>query len=334
MEVDLEVLDPTTDAERWDRLVDRANGVNPLYRAAAIREQAEATGTHTHLLVGRIGQEPIGLFPVFEYSRGPVAAAFSPPPRSWSCYLGPAMVGTAALRRRTVDRRTDGFLTESLDWINEQIGPIYSKYVLTLGDVRPFLSSGFDAEPALTYVVQLDCDEEELLDRFSRDARNKLSGTDVDTFVEEGDEDAVEQIVEQVSDRYAAQGRPFHADPAYVRSLYTALGPDRLRPYVCRADGSFCGGILVLDAGSTRYRWLGGVKPTTDVSVPVNELLDWQVMRDGLANGVNRYDLVGAGVSGINEYKAKFNPDIEPYYTVTAGSYGVDLLIDRYRKPG
>lgn len=55
-------------------------------------------------------------------------------------------------------------------------------------------------------------------------------------------------------------------------------------------------------------------------------------MRDGLRDGLERYDLVGAGVPSINRYKAKFNPRLETHYEITAGSFGIDLLIDRYRK--
>ncbi len=45
-------------------------------------------------------------------------------------------------------------------------------------------------------------------------------------------------------------------------------------------------------------------------------------MRDGLRAGLERYDLVGAGVPSINRYKAKFNPRLETNYTITRARSG------------
>lgn len=333
MTVEVSVLDPETEDDRWDWLVERAHRTHPLYRSGALSLQATETGTTYHLLVGHVGEEPVGVFPVFEYRRGPLAAAFSPPPRSWSCFLGPAMIEDSSLKRRTADRRTASFLEGCLEWIDETVSPLYSKYVLAMKDVRPFLSE-FAAEVSYTYVVPLDADPDSLLERFSSDARRKIRSAPERATIEEGNGRDIERIIEQVQARYAAQDRAFHLKTDYARRLYEELGATALRPYVCRLDGTFVGGILVLESDSTRYRWLGGVKPAEGVDVPVNELLDWRVMVDGLDAGIERYDMVGAGVSSINRYKAKYNPELETYHTVTTGSYGLDTVIDRYRKPG
>jgi len=330
MSVEITALDPDEDRDRWNRIVERADRTNPFYRGEAITLQAKETGTTPHLLVGYKGEEPVGLFPVFEYRRGPVSGAFSPAPYSWSIYLGPAPANLAKLKRRKADRRVRRFLEGSLAWIDEAFGPVYSQFdVAAIADVRAFEWAGYDVSPSFTYVVDLEGDPEELLATFSSDARSNVRSAD-GYVVTEGDRDDVARIVEQVRARYRSQGKPFHLTGEFARSLYDALPEGRLRPYVCLVDGEFVGGILIVESATTRYRWQGGVK--TDVELPVNDVLDWEVMRDGLEAGLDRYDLVGAGVPSINRYKAKFNPRLEGYYTVTGGSYGVDLLVDRYRK--
>ncbi|WP_265107957.1 lipid II:glycine glycyltransferase FemX [Halosolutus halophilus] len=334
MSVEVTVLDPRHDAADWNRYVERSDGTNPFYRAEALRLQAQDTGTTLHLLAGFKGQEAVGLFPIFEYSKGPITGVFSPAPRSWSCYLGPSVLNVAKLKRRKADRRIRRFLDGCLEWIDEEISPLYTKFVAAeFEDVRPFVWNEYDVEPEYTYVVDLEGSEDDLLDRFSGDARSNVRNADDDVYaIEEGDVADVARIIEQVQRRYENQGRSFHLSAAFAQSVYEALPDGSIRPYVCRVDGDFLGGILVVESDRTRYRWQGGVKPDADVDVAINDLLDWHVMRDGLRTGLERYDLVGAGVPSINRYKAKFNPRLETNYTITSGSFGIDFVIDTYRK--
>ncbi|AXR78665.1 lipid II:glycine glycyltransferase FemX [Natrarchaeobaculum sulfurireducens] len=334
MTVELRVLNPRTEADEWNRYVERSGGTNPFFRAEALRLQAADTGTRPHLLVGFKGQEAVGIFPIFEYTRGPFTGAFSPAPRSWSPYLGPAVLNVEKLKQRKADRRIKRFLEGCLEWVDEELSPIYSKFIAAeFDDVRPFVWNDYEVKPGYTYVVDLEGDEEELLNRFSGDARNNIRNADEDAYVvEEGDITDVERIVEQVDRRYENQDRSFHLSTEFAQKAYHRLPDGSLRPYVCRIDGEFVGGILVVESARTRYRWQGGVKPDTDLELPVNDLLDWYVMRDGLRNEIARYDMVGAGVPSINRYKAKFNPRLETHYEITDGSLGLDLVVDQYRK--
>ncbi|MXV62546.1 GNAT family N-acetyltransferase [Natronorubrum sp. JWXQ-INN-674] len=335
MSIEVTVLDPQDDAGEWNRYVERSDGTNPFYRAEALELQAEDTGSTPYLLTGFKGQEAVGLFPVFEYNKGPITGAFSPAPQSWSCYLGPSLLNVDKLKQRKADRRTKRFLEGALEWIDEEISPLYSKFVAAeFDDVRPFIWNEYDVQPGHTYVVDLEgIDEETLLKRFSSDARNNVRNADEDAYViEEGDGEDVERIVDQVAKRYESQGQSFQLSPEFARSAHEQLPDGSIRPYTCRVDGEFVGGILVLESETTRYRWQGGVKPEMDIDLPINDLLDWHVMRDGLHDGIERYDLVGAGVPSINRYKAKFNPRLETHYEITSGSFGLDLVIDQYRK--
>lgn len=334
MSIDVTTLDLHDDGEEWNRYVERANDTNPFYRAEALELQAEETNTTAHLLAGFKGQESVGLFPVFEYRKGPITGAFSPAPYSWSCYLGPALVNVGKLKQRKEDRRNKQFIEGCLEWIEEELSPHYQKYVTgEFEDVRPFVWNDFEARPGYTYVVDLEGSEEDLLGRFSSDARSNIRNASEEEYViEEGNGDDVEGIIEQVRARYESQDRPFQLTPEYARSIYEAVPDGCVRPYTCRVDGEFVGGILVAESDTTRYRWQGGVKPDVDVDLSINDVLDWHVMRDGLRDGLERYDLVGAGVPSINRYKAKFNPRLETHYTITAGTFGLDLLIDRYQK--
>ncbi|MDZ7729863.1 MAG: GNAT family N-acetyltransferase [Natrialbaceae archaeon] len=332
--VSVRTLDLTNEAEHWDRVVQRSPGANPFASSAALKLLAAETGTEVHALLGEVGEEPIGMFPVFVYRRGPIAASFSPPPYSWSCYLGPSTVNLSKLKQRKAERRTKRFLEGCISWVTDTVAPVYSRYVAAeFPDVRPFVWNGFDVEPGYTYVVDLS--PENLLSRFSRDARQNIRSAEAEaSTIEEGSRAAVATIISQVAERYERQGKSFHLSPEFAQQLYDTLPDGTLRPYVCRVDGQIQGGILVVESERSIYRWQGGVRPSDPIDIPINDLLDWHVMCEGQSRGRQRYDLVGAGVQSINRYKAKFNPDLEPYYTITDGTFGLDRLVDRYRKLG
>jgi len=118
-------------------------------------------------------------------------------------------LNVAKLKQRKADRRTKRFLEGSLEWIEEAISPVYSKFVAAeFDDVRPFTWAGYNVEPGYTYVVDLEDDEETLLKRFSSDARNNVRNADEDAYIiEEGDNDDVERIVDQVAKRYKIKDR-------------------------------------------------------------------------------------------------------------------------------
>jgi hypothetical protein len=72
------------------------------------------------------------------------------------------------------------------------------------------------------------------------------------------------------------------------------------------------------------------MKPDTGVGVPVNDLLDWRVIRDALDRGLGQYDLVGAGSPTVSRYKAKFDPDLRPTYAIRKAATGVRPLVRAY----
>ncbi|MFB6164778.1 MAG: GNAT family N-acetyltransferase, partial [Haloarculaceae archaeon] len=69
-----------------------------------------------------------------------------------------------------------------------------------------------------------------------------------------------------------------------------------------------------------------------DVDVAINDLLDWQVMVDGIDRDLTTYDLVGADNERINKYKAKFNPELREYYSAERGSTAMNVAAHLYKQ--
>lgn len=333
MGVTIERLDDT-DSETWNRFVEQSPQTRLFHQYEALSVQAEYAGAVVHPLVGYVGQEPVGLLPLFELDRGPVRMVFSPPPELRIAYLGPALLNQTGLKQRKRERRQHQFVDGCFEWIDREIDPRYG-HIRVHGcydDLRPFLWNDCDVTPSYTYHVDITPDHDDLLMAFSRDARSNIKNSRDATYsVAEGGRKAIHDIVEQVTNRYETQDIAYHVTPAFVTELATRLPDGAVRPYTLQIDGEFLGGVLALDDGETVYRWQGGVRIDVDTDIPVNDVLDWHVMIDAMERGRTTYDLVGADNQRINRYKAKFNPDLVPFYSIERGSSVVTAVAHAYK---
>ncbi|MXR40352.1 GNAT family N-acetyltransferase [Halobaculum sp. WSA2] len=322
------------DDERWNGYLEHATTPTPFHSAAVLDVLASAADATLHRLGGFKGQEPVGLFPLFEVDRGPVTGVFSPPPDLKVPYLGPTLVVRGgAPKRRRLDRQHHEFVERTIDRISESVNPAFVHVRTAPGydDVRPFSWNGYEANPRYTYVIDLELSEDDLLDSFSSDARQNVTDDyDVDYEICEGDAADIERIVAQTADRHAEQGEAFPIDSSFVVDLYEAAPDGAVRPVVCRIDGEFAAGTVCLEAHDVAVRWVGSAKPTCDI--PANDLIDWEYCRRSAERGVDSFDLAGANSPRIAEYKAKFAPDLVPYYRVKSASRTMDVAVSLYDK--
>ena len=323
------------DADDWDRYVERSPTSTFFHRSDVLELQAEHAGATLYPMAGFKGQEPVGIFPLFSLEKGPVTGVFSPPPYLLVSYLGPATLNQEKLSRRKAERRLRALIEGAMEQVVEDADPWFTQVTTPVGfgDVRPFKWGGYDVVPQYTYYVDLTTTEEEdPLSRFSSDARRNITAEyDVDYVIEEGGREALDLILDQVERRYRDQGRHVNIPKPFVRGLGERLSDGSIRAYTCRIDGEHASGIIALEHGDVVSRWIGGVKPDVETDLPINDLLDWEVMQGAMERGRTRYDLVGAGNERINRYKAKFNPELHTFYRIQSGSRVVNALANTYR---
>lgn len=333
----IEVTEATEDdLKNWNKYVDQSPHGDLFHYREALETQAEFLDCKLHTLIGFKGQEPVGIFPLFTVRKGPVTTAFSPPPEVKIPYQGPALLNMEKLKQRKAERRHQSFLQECLSWMDSNFNPRYTHIRLhcQYQDLRPLKWEGFDVTPAYTYLLDIDREPEELLMSFSSDARSNIrDGRDAaGVSVSEEGRESICKILEQVRQRYESQGIAFHLPRELLLTLYDELPAGAIRPYVCRVDGEFAGGILAYEHHDTIYRWQGGVRTDTDTDVSVNDLLDWTVMQSAQERSLSSYDLVGANNSRINKYKAKFNPDLQEFYTLERASTAMNIAAHLYKQ--
>jgi len=321
------------DLEKWNSYVKQSPQGTLCHELEALRVQAEHADAKVHPLIGFKGQEPVGLFPVFEIRKQFVTTAFSPPPHLRVPYLGPAFLNMGKLKQRKRERRRQRFMDGCFEWIESELNPKYGhiRTATAFEDSRPFKWNAYDVTPEYTYAVDLTVGEDDLLMSFSSDARSNIRNTDDDAYeVTVGGPEEIRLIHEQVKHRYESQDISFGVPVEFVLELADRTENGHVRPYTLRVDGEFIGGILALEYDDTTGRWMGGVRTDAEVDVPTNDLLDWAIMNDGLERGLETYDLVGADTRRINRYKAKFNPTLETYYSLEYGSWGMRTVASLY----
>ena len=320
MSYDCEPVGPA-DRDRWNDLVRDSPEATPFHLYEALETFAAESGTTLHPLLTRKGQEPIGLFPVFERRVGPVPVAFSPPPNLKVEYMGPVLVERQSLKPRRRERNRAHLVETAMEWVDDRIAPRYINVRTSwqFDDPRPFVWRDWSLTPRHTYVVDLDRDPDDLFMAFSSDARSNVrAAEEYDVDVYEGGPETIESTFDLVRRRHEDQGVEFPVTADFFRRLYEACPDGVLRPYACDLDGEFVGGTLCLDFDDTVLTWSGTAE--RDVPISPNDLLGWHAMQAAMDRGRSHFDLVGANLERTAEYKAKFAPELERYYRLERAS--------------
>jgi len=315
---------------QWNELVANATQATPFHRYEFLETLADHTATTFHSIVGFADERPLGLFPVFEKSVGPLTALFSPAPNLKIRYLGPVVFDWDGADTVGHERRRQDFIGAALSCFQDRFTPSYVlvRTAARFGDHRPFLWREFEATPQYSYVVDLTPEPSTLLDRFSSDARRNIRSETPELSVSAAGPDAITPILDHLSARHRMQGKSYRVTADFVTDLYERLPDGVVRPYVVHEGDRFLGGMIALEYGDTVYRWQGGAKAETDF--PVNELLDWHVMRRAAERGCSRYDFVGANHRGISQYKSKFDPELVTFQSLVRSTRTMDLLSKLY----
>ena len=313
--------------EQWDSYVKRSEQAGPFHQRAGLELLADHTDTTLHPLVAYKGQQEVGILPVFEKEKGPFTLVVTPPSNTEVYYLGAALLDANQLKQRKLERRNRRFIYTCHEWIEQNLDPDLTHIRNTdrYLDHRPFKEKGYEVEPYYTYVTDLTRDVDDLMMALSSDARSNIRNTDDDAYgIDIGGLEEAKEIIDRVRDRHDEQGQAYYIDDEYITRLYTEFPDGQVKPYTCYIDGEIAGGIVAIEHDDTVYRWQGGTKG--DVDLPVNDLLDWQIMKDAKSRGVERYDFVGANQRRICRYKSKFAPDLAAYHGARRRSSRADAV--------
>jgi len=329
-EIKVKVADEE-ETKKWDSHIEKSPQGSIFHQYDFLKIMEKYSNSKLHLLIGYKGQQPIGLFPIFEISKGPISTVFSPPPYLLIPHLGPVLLNYETLNQRKIESLNNGFIEGCLNWINRNIRPkfIYILTVRNYTDVRPFQWNNFHVNPNFTYILDLNLGEEGLFNNFDSTRRTNIRKSSKDNIrVKVGGLEAVNFILELVKKRYEEQNKNC-IDLAYFRDVYNMLPKNQISPYLAEVENEPIGGIVALKYKGNVYTWQGCAKPIT-TNLPFNDFVIWNIIKDSIKMGLKEFDLVGANTLRLCSYKSWFNPRLAEYYEIKKGTKIMNLFKKMY----
>lgn len=319
--------------EKWNDYVERSPMGSIFHRWDFLEVVEKHTSSNLHPLIGYKGQEPIGLFPVFEIKKGPVKTVFSPPPETGIPFMGPILLNYKNLKQRKRESRHENFVEKSLDYLSEEISPSYHLFTGTpeYDDMRFFKWNDFSVSPNYTYHLNLNESLDEIINSFRKSKRKNIQNDfDEDLEINIGGKKAIKFIYDNKKDRYEAQGKKFRSDLEYFYDLNSTLSSDHFLTYIATYEGKMASGFIVFMDENKGYCWHSAGKPDVDLSL--NDILYWRLIKDFKEKGLEICDLVGANTPRIRKYKSEFNPELVSYYQIKKSQKHMNFVESIYKK--
>jgi CelD/BcsL family acetyltransferase involved in cellulose biosynthesis len=184
--------------------------------------------------------------------------------------------------------------------------------------------AGFAHERHCNFLIDLRGSEADIWRRLSRSAKQRIKsaerrGVEVVEAVDGPANDAAYRLLEQV---YRRVGVPLASRTLFDEARAVLQPQGMLRVVTARAEGRVVGARFLLVHGTRIIDWYAG-SDRAFASCSPNEVLVWDTLRWGHANGYELFDFGGAGRPdepyGPREFKAKFGGELV--------DYGRDVLV-------
>lgn len=311
-------LEIIADKKLWDGLVDTSPRGMLFHKWDFLRIIEKYTGYRLRPYGIYKDGEPIGLFPVFFKKIGGLKFAYSPPQGTLAYipYMGPIPTSAfegldfrekktyTALMYREVARELGGYAP---DFTSMLLAP-------PMDDIRPLLAEGYDAEILYTYRFDLRKPIEEVWNGLEGDCRKKLKRCGkYDLAVKRAND--VDTLYGIMADCLHGQGRTFfhRQSPDYLKELLEAY-PDNLKMSLLYLDKAAVGAHMHCLYKGLGLGWCGGV--LVNDRIALNEYFEWETIKLLKAEGYRCYENWGGDMRRLSFFKAKFNPELVPYFHV------------------
>lgn len=290
---------------RWRALWHASPQRSPFSEAGYLRAAAAAGGLRVSVHLVRDGADDLAGVAVWWRRRGPyrelVMPAFTP--------FSPVLLRDEPSEADVHARQTpfEGLL-ESLE---SSYDVLRLHLPLGIDDVRPAAWRGWQSRPLYTYMLQLAPGAEPTHGWSSSAARNFRRHRDEFSLVEADSKTCADLCAES----YERSGRPL---PLPAGRLIPMI--DRLREsgaaatYGTRsnASGRIEAAVAVLHDMQTAVYWVAGSLPGAAMTVLIGEMLPKLA-----ADGIERFDFMGANTPPIAEFKRRFGCSLEQYYRLS-----------------
>lgn len=256
------------------------------------------------------GEELVAVFPLFFKKSKGLKTIFSPPPQVGVPYLGFVMDQKYDTLKQD---KKENYMNIVADEINEEIKKFSPNYVAistvpNFLDIRAFKWNGYSVEPHYTYVIDLEKSLDGIWNDFKSECRKQIKNSD-NLFSSLQETYDVNTFYDIFKARYNQQRLNFPLiSPEYAKAIITKFSKN-IKLYFL-----YCGDDIINIRINYKYKdrfmfWMGGVKPRKNMHS--NEYLTWKFIKKAKIEGYKKFELSGAGVKRLCEFKSKFNPSVE-----------------------
>jgi CelD/BcsL family acetyltransferase involved in cellulose biosynthesis len=290
--------------EDWDDLVSRSPRATVFHRRAWLDVIAGVSAADLRLYRIERDGEAIGAAPLFLFRRGPFRIAAAPPPQAAAPYLGPL-----------VDDALDVEALGAMSAEARRLGAAYFEARLD-HEIAGGAAPGFECESRSTYVLDLRPGAEALwndsINSACRRAVRKAQSSKVSI-----EEVELSSFLSRYYEMAASVFAKWNREPPLSRADYERMARVQkeggcVKVFAARLDGEIvAAGVFPYGDGAVYY--LDGVSDPAGQGARPNNLLHWEVIQWACREGLERYDMVGAGISGVARFKETFGPALVPY---------------------
>ena len=309
------VVELLEDKKRWDQFVE-ASPQGLLFHKWDFLKTVERHSKYRFLPYCVYSGEHLRcIFPFFVGRDHGLTVMSSPPPNTQIWYLGPAFDPSVQARKATAKEKILDQVTDELCREIDKIAPNYVSIttVPNFLDVRSFIWEKYREHLSLTYAIDLERSLDEIWASFSLSCRKNIKKLSAHS-PEIQQTDDVGALLDIWRGRLSELGVqvPLLSD-SYLKELVAAF-PKDITVYEISVDESLAAATTFCVMQKERYSyWIGGANVRKDLGV--NDYLVWEVLKRAKSEGFKKLDL-GASDGGFSQFKSKFDPILEPFFTL------------------
>lgn len=315
--MEIKILDDK-DSSLWDAIVDDSPIGTIFHKWEWLRIAEKHSRSRLYPIIGLRGNRPVGVFPLFYLRRWMLKAVFSGGLGGLMPTLGPIIIDYDEIQQHKLEHIYREFQGQVDDFIKSELHPNYI-YIITspgLLDVRPFVWSNYQVSPSYTYKLDLTPGEARVFDTLKSELRNTIrGGGKKGLVVKEGTAADIEYLYRSLEANYKAQNRRLSLPKEYLYDLFQEFGSRNLRLFKALHNGQNAGAILLTTYKDTTSVWVGAAKSKI-AGLPTNDTIQWEAIKWSIQNDYRTFELVGAGVERLCEFKSKFSPRLEVYFDI------------------
>lgn len=310
-------VDIIKDKDIWDSFIDSSPYGLLFHKWDFLKITEKHTGFSLIPLGMYQGDDLVCVCPLFQRHMHGLHLLLSPPPMQGVIpYLGFVM---SDLYDRARQREREEMLSVVGDDLNEEItriAPNYSEIRLVPGfkDLREFVWKNYDARIYYTYTIDLLHRGEEIWATLTRKLRAILRRTESAGYHLERESD-LGPFYRVVAERFSHPSKRVPLiSRSYFEDLFSAY-PGQLGLYYLYArDGELAGAVTTQEYKDRFLYWVGSPKIDQNYG---NEYLQWLLIQRAESEGFALFENIGANNPALNQFKSKFNPNVQFYLEIS-----------------